>query len=238
MNVSDAQADRSRRFAELALPHLDAAYNLARWLSGNPGDAQDVVQDAFVRALRFFDGFHGTDARAWLLAIVRNTWFTEWRRRGANPTVALDDVFGDGGSAVAAGEFGEPAAHAASVPFGARDDPEAALMRDESVRLVHRALDALPVAFREVLVLREFEQLSYRDIAQIADVPIGTVMSRLARARQMLAASVRAMSCAAPAAGGMASGPAARVSRRHGAAAQGAAGKAGSDQMEDPNDGL
>jgi RNA polymerase sigma-70 factor, ECF subfamily len=197
VNSSDAQADRNRRFAELTLPHLDAAYNLARWLSGNPADAQDVVQEAFVRALRFFDGFHGADARAWLLTIVRNTWFTEWRRRDTNPTVTLDDLFGDSGSAVAPGMFGEPFEPSTGTTLHGADNPEEVVMRDESARLVHRALDALPVAFREVLVLREFEQLSYREIAQIADVPLGTVMSRLARARQMLAASVRAMSCAA-----------------------------------------
>lgn len=167
-------AARSRRFQQLALPHLDAAYNLARWLSGNASDAQDIVQEAFMRAFRFFDGFHGDSARPWLLAIVRRTWYTECRRRTASREVAtfeddFDDKVIDGWSEYAA-------------------DPEALLMREQDARLVHEALQQLPVEFREVLILREIEEFSYREIAAITDLPIGTVMSRLTRARRKLAA--------------------------------------------------
>lgn len=168
-------AERSRRFQQLALPHLDAAYNLARWLSGNAGDADDVVQEAFVRAFRFFDTFRGENARPWLLAIVRRTWYTEWRRRANSLEVApFDD------------EFDETSAFEETCSTYA--DPQTLLMQGEHARLVHEALERLPVEFREVLILRELEDMSYRDIAVIADLPIGTVMSRLARGRRKLAA--------------------------------------------------
>ncbi|MFL6641954.1 MAG: RNA polymerase sigma factor, partial [Paraburkholderia graminis] len=162
----ETDAARSRRFQQLALPHLDAAYNLARWLCGNPNDADDVVQEAFMRAFRFFDTFRGDSARPWLLAIVRRTWYTEWRRRASShETVEFDDTMDDatfeGWSAGGA-------------------DPQALLIRDEDARRVHEALALLPVEYREVLVLRELEEMGYREIAQVADVPIGTVMSRLA----------------------------------------------------------
>lgn len=172
-------ADKSRRFEELALPHLDAAYNLARWLTGSASDADDVVQDAYLRAFRFFDGFHGDNARAWLLAIVRNTWFTEWRRRSD----AADDTPYDA------------ALHDDERLPGWVDeignDPETLAVRRDDVDLIHRALGVLPVEYREVLVLRELEDMSYRDIATVAGVPIGTVMSRLARGRRLLCAAVR-----------------------------------------------
>jgi RNA polymerase sigma factor (sigma-70 family) len=170
-----SEAARSQRFQQMALPHLDAAYNLARWLCGNPNDADDVVQEAFMRAFRFFDTFHGDTARPWLLAIVRRTWYTEWRKRaGARASVEfdenLDDATFEGWSDTAS------------------PDPETLLIRDENTRLVHAALEELPVEFREVLILRELEDLSYREIAEIADLPVGTVMSRLARGRRKLAA--------------------------------------------------
>jgi RNA polymerase sigma factor (sigma-70 family) len=164
---------RSRRFQALALPHLDAAYNLARWLSGNASDADDIVQEAFMRALRFLDAFRGDDARPWLLTIVRHTWYTEWRRRAAAHEVASVDA----ADAAAPDDW-----------HGAADDPVTLLIRGEDVRRVHDALARLPAEYREVLVLREMEDLSYREIAAIADVPLGTVMSRLARARRRLAA--------------------------------------------------
>ncbi|MFX1767327.1 RNA polymerase sigma factor [Paraburkholderia sp. A1RI-2L] len=172
-------AARSRRFQQMALPHLDAAYNLARWLSGNPSDADDIVQEAFMRAFRFFDTFRGDTARPWLLAIVRRTWYTEWRRRTSSHEVAelddnLDDATIDGWSAACA-------------------DPQTLLIRDEDTRLVHAALELLPVEFREVLILRELEELSYREIAEIADLPVGTVMSRLARGRRKLATLLGAL---------------------------------------------
>jgi len=170
----ETDAARSRRFQQLALPHLDAAYNLARWLCGNPNDADDVVQEAFMRAFRFFDTFRGDSARPWLLAIVRRTWYTEWRRRASShETVEFDDTMDDatfeGWSAGGA-------------------DPQALLIRDEDAKRVHEALALLPVEYREVLILRELEEMGYREIAQVADVPIGTVMSRLARGRRKLAA--------------------------------------------------
>ncbi|KJK22507.1 RNA polymerase sigma factor [Burkholderiaceae bacterium 16] len=176
-------ADRRRRFDDLVLPHLDAAYNLARWLSGNPAEADDVVQEACLRAFCFFDSFRGDQPRAWLLAIVRNTWFTAWRKRhqpGQGDGAGYDDAHYDG----------------TPLPGwqdGHGDGPEEWLLRAEDVRLLHLALEQLPLAFREVLVLRELEDLPYRDIATIADIPLGTVMSRLARARKLLAVTVIAL---------------------------------------------
>jgi len=179
-------ADKSRRFEELALPHLDAAYNLARWLTGSASDADDVVQDAYLRAFRFFDGFHGDSARAWLLAIVRNTWFTEWRRRNdAADDTPYDDALHDD----------------ERLPGWADEicsDPETLAVRRDDVDLIHRALGVLPVEYREVLVLRELEDMSYRDIATVAGVPIGTVMSRLARGRRLLCTAVRKAQGAMP----------------------------------------
>ncbi|MDG0026296.1 RNA polymerase sigma factor [Trinickia sp. Y13] len=170
-----SEAERSRRFQQVALPHLDAAYNLARWLSGSAGDAEDIVQEAFMRAFRFFDSFHGDNARPWLLAIVRRTWYTEWQRRANSREVApLDDAL-DQTSVF------EPTCEGFA-------DPQALLLRGEHARLVHEALASLPVEFREVLILRELEEMAYRDIAAITDLPIGTVMSRLARGRRKLAA--------------------------------------------------
>lgn len=165
--------ERNRRFQQLALPHLDAAYNLARWLSGNTADADDVVQEAFMRALRFFDSFRGDSARPWLLAIVRRTWYTEWHRRASSHEVAsfddtIDDAPIDGWSEAVA-------------------DPETLMIRAQDSRIVNAALTQLPVEFREVLILRELEALSYREIAAITDLPLGTVMSRIARARRKLA---------------------------------------------------
>lgn len=170
-------AERNRRFAQVALPHLDAAYNLARWLSGNPGDAEDIVQEAFMRALRFFDTFRGENARPWLLAIVRRTWYTEWERRtNAREVAPFDDAL-DQTSVF------EPICETLA-------DPQTLLLQGEHARLVREALASLPVEFREVLILRELEDMSYRDIAVIADLPVGTVMSRLARGRRKLAASL------------------------------------------------
>jgi RNA polymerase sigma-70 factor (ECF subfamily) len=176
--TAESDAARSRRFQQLALPHLDAAYNLARWLCGNPNDADDVVQEAFMRAFRFFDTFRGDSARPWLLAIVRRTWYTEWRRRASSHEVvefddSMDDATFDGWSV-------------------GGDDPQALLIRGEDAKLVHEALAQLPVEYREVLILRELEEMGYREIALVADVPIGTVMSRLARGRRKLAALLTA----------------------------------------------
>jgi RNA polymerase sigma-70 factor (ECF subfamily) len=155
------------RFERALLPHLDAAYNLARWLAGSSQDADDVVQEACLRALAFFDGFHGEDGRAWLLAIVRNTSY-DWlrkHRRGVQLAVPVEDL--------------EWAADTAP-------DPEEEQLRNADRELVRQGLEALPAEYREVMVLRELEGMSYKQIARVIDAPIGTVMSRLARARKRL----------------------------------------------------
>jgi RNA polymerase sigma factor (sigma-70 family) len=171
-----AEQHHAQRFEELALPHLDAAYNLARWLTRNDHDAHDVVQEAYLRAFRFFDGFHGDNARSWLLAIVRNTCYT-WlqKNRGLHVNTSLDELL-DSGAADASLTAGEPS----------DESPEKFMLREDDRALVNRALDQLPEEFREVLVLKELEDLSYREIAAITGIPLGTVMSRLSRARKLL----------------------------------------------------
>ena len=164
------------RFEDTVLRHLDAAYNLARHLMRDPHDAEDAVQDACLRAVRHFQGFRGADGRAWLLSIVRNACFTRLRRRRSD------------GDAVVFVEF-EEAAH--SDP-GDTPVPEVDLDRTLAATQVQDALARLPVEFREALVLRELEGLSYKEIAHIASVPIGTVMSRIARGRRQLAAALAA----------------------------------------------
>jgi RNA polymerase sigma factor (sigma-70 family) len=165
---------RFSSFEQVVLPHLDAAYNLARWLTRNEHDAEDVVQEAFVRALRFFGGFRGGDGRAWLLAIVRNACYDWLRRR--RPQEVVDS-------------FDEELHHAAADT----PTPEELLLTEARQLRLRQALEALPVAWREVLILREIEGLSYKEIAEVAGIKVGTVMSRLARARaglqQQLAAS-------------------------------------------------
>ncbi len=155
------------RFEQVVLPHLDAAYNLARWLLGSSADADDVVQEAFLRALRFFDGFRGGDSRAWLLKIVRNTTYS-WVRK--NRPAQLADEFDE------------------TVHSGEKmiENAEAKLLSRAESERVRRALETLPVAFREVLVLREIEGLSYKEISEVTGVAMGTVMSSLSRARQKL----------------------------------------------------
>jgi RNA polymerase sigma factor (sigma-70 family) len=169
--------DQSGRFESVMLPYLDSAYNLARWLSGSPADADDIVQEAFLRAMRYFDGYSGDTPRAWLLTIVRNTWFTEWKKRAHAQTTPFDEDL-----------------HGETHPVWsdtADADPETLAVRADEIALVHRALGALTVEYREVLVLRELEDMSYREVAAIIGVPIGTVMSRLSRARSLLATAVR-----------------------------------------------
>jgi RNA polymerase sigma factor (sigma-70 family) len=145
------------------LPHMDAAYSLARYLTRDPVAADDVVQEAFLRAYRGFDGWRGGAPRAWLLAIVRNCFLAA--RHHAGVTAPLDE--------------------AEAVPFDAPTPEEALIGQDEAARL-RREIERLPTVFREVLVLRELEELSYKEIATVVDAPIGTVMSRLARARHLL----------------------------------------------------
>jgi RNA polymerase sigma-70 factor (ECF subfamily) len=154
-------------FEEAVLPHLDAAYNLARWLMRNDADAQDVVQDAYLRALKFFGGFRGTDARAWLLTIVRNTCYT-WLQQNRSR------------------ELNEPIEDKLDEVGFSTENPETLLLQTVDAQLVRQALDELPIEFREVLVMREMEELSYKQISTIAELPIGTVMSRLARGRKRL----------------------------------------------------
>lgn len=161
------------------LPHLDAAYNLARWLLRDPVAAEDIVQEAMLRALTYFSSFKGVNPRAWLLQIVRNT---------AYKSRALDR----GAQLVPIAAEPEPGAVSADDLVAAGDDPETALIRDRSQRQVRDLIAALPVELREPLVLRELEELSYKEIAEVTGVPIGTVMSRLWRARQSLARAVSA----------------------------------------------
>lgn len=159
-------------FEEAVMPHLDAAYNLARWLMRNEADAQDMVQEAYLRALRFFGGFHGTDARAWLLTIVRNTCYT-WLKRNRSA-----ELSGDFEDVVLTKESDEP-------------DPETSHLMKVQAQLVNEAIDKLSIEFREVVILRELEELSYKEIAEITGIPIGTVMSRLSRARKRLLVGLR-----------------------------------------------
>jgi len=159
--------EQRQRFDALVLPHLDAAYNLARYLLRDPHEAEEAVQNAFLRAVAYFDGMRGADGRAWLLSIVRNTCYTQVRRRRS------------GGEKV---EFDEEIhSHDVEVP-----EPEADLVRSLAIASVRKGLDQLAIEFREVLVLRELESLSYKEIAHVTGVPIGTVMSRLARGRKQL----------------------------------------------------
>jgi RNA polymerase sigma factor (sigma-70 family) len=168
---------RRQEFEQCVLPHLDAAYNLARWLTRNDHDAEDVVQDAFLRAFRFFDGVRG-DARPWLLAIVRNSCFT-WLKTNRPAELA--------------GGFDEEQDSAFEAAERADAGPEALAALNMNRRTLNEAISALPAVFREVLVLRELQELSYKEIARIVDAPIGTVMSRLARARRLLQDSFRVL---------------------------------------------
>ena len=150
------------------MPHLNAAYNLARWLARDGNDAEDVVQDACVRALKYVGSVHGNDARAWFLTIVRHAFY-DWLGRNRPGEIVQDD-----GTAI------DMAIDHAAV------DPEQSASRNDQTQALVDAVAALPLQYREVLVLRELEELSYKEIARVADIPIGTVMSRLARARALL----------------------------------------------------
>jgi RNA polymerase sigma factor (sigma-70 family) len=157
----------ARRFEDTVLPHLNAAFNYARWLTRNDVDAEDVVQEACLRAMRFLSSLRDGDARPWLFAIIRNTWYTRTSRR-ANAADAI-------------------------LPESRRDErpdealnPEERLVQQDTVARVHAALEQLPADFREIVLLRDIEGLSYKEIAEVVRVPIGTVMSRLARGRERL----------------------------------------------------
>ena len=159
--------ERSARFEQTFLPHLDAAHNLARWLMRNAQDAEDLVQEAYLRAFQAYENFRGESAKAWLLTIVRNACFSRMRRA----TVAGESA-----------EFDEQV-HS---PAHAADDPETLALKEADSRMLAAAIEELPEEYREVIVLRELEELQYKEIAAIVSVPLGTVMSRLARARERL----------------------------------------------------
>jgi len=167
--MSNSEMDpesRLRLFEELIIPHLDAAHNLARWLTRNEQDACDVVQEAYMRAFRFFDSYRGGDGKCWLLEVVRNTCFTWLRReRRSLTTVQFDEQ-----------------AHG-SGPQATQED---ALVAAAKLTVLRKCIETLPDAFREVVVMRELEEMSYRQIAEVSSLPIGTVMSRLSRARKRL----------------------------------------------------
>ena len=158
------------RFETSVLPHLDAAYNLARWLTRNDQDAEDVVQESFMRALRYFDAMKGPDARPWVLGIVRNTCYTWLEKNRPADLVPLDDV------------------EALVADAGAT--PEVILLQSANRKLVNQALEDLPVGYREVIVMREIEDMSYKEISAVAGIPMGTVMSRLSRGRELLKVSI------------------------------------------------
>lgn len=168
----------SRDFEQDALPHLNSAYNLARWLTRNDQDAEDIVQEAYLRAFKFYDGFRGGDARPWLLTIVRNVYYT-WAQQ--NPVGRLVDFDED---------------LAGVDPCFA--NPEEVLIRNSSGVLLRRALETLPARSREVLILRELDGMSYKQISSVVGVPTGTIMSRLSRARASLRQSVANLTNARP----------------------------------------
>ncbi|MBM3359569.1 MAG: sigma-70 family RNA polymerase sigma factor [Betaproteobacteria bacterium] len=171
---------KRERFERLVLAHMDAAYGLARWLTRNEAQAEEAVQEAYLRAYRFFHGFRGGDARPWLLGIVRNCCYTllERERAASGPDEFDEDAHGE--DAVAAG---------AVLNFPA--NPELAAIESADRELVQRCLRALPDEYREALALRELHDCSYKEIAAIAGIPIGTVMSRLARGRRLLQQALR-----------------------------------------------
>jgi RNA polymerase sigma-70 factor (ECF subfamily) len=160
-----------RRFEQFALQHLDAAYNLARWLTRNDHDAEDAVQEACLRAFKYFDGFAGSNGRAWLLAIVRHACYDLLNRNRRTDAAPFDEAL----------DMPDP-----DIDRAAAADPEALLLRASDGRLLNELVAALPTGFREVIVLRELEDMSYREISDVVGIPVGTVMSRIARGRALL----------------------------------------------------
>lgn len=173
-NSSGNERAKRALFEELILPHLDAAHNLARWLTGDADDAQEVVQEAYLRAFRYFDSYNGGDSKSWLLTIVRNTAFT-WRssRRQEAAAESFDESNHSSGSAA--------------------QNPEERLVDAANAAVLQDCIEALPLEFREVLIMRELEEMSYRQISEVACIPVGTVMSRLSRARKRLAECARGL---------------------------------------------
>ena len=178
--MSGDQEAIARRFKDAVMPHLDDAYTLAQYLTRNAQDAEDVVQESYLRAFKFFTGFKGGNARPWLLAIVRNCFYSTMKAKAGKATASLSDIDVDDldASATVIDLWGQRS-----------ETPEQALMTLDNAEIVRRLIECLPTQFREVIVLREMEDLSYQEIAHIMDVPIGTVMSRLARARSLFKAA-------------------------------------------------
>ncbi len=169
---ADTDQDRARRFRDAALPHLDDVFALARYLMHNTADAEDAVQECYLRALHHFDSYRGPAMKPWLLAILRNVCNAEFARRRKQPAPA--------------DQAGEEAAETAPLWQEPEASPESLMLRERDDATIRRLVAALPQPFREAIVLREINELSYQEIAQVAGVPVGTVMSRLARARSML----------------------------------------------------
>ena len=171
-NGSDLHQDKARRFRDAALPYLDDVYTLARYLLRNTGDAEDAVQECYLRALRHFDTFRGPAIKPWLFAILRNVCRGEFARR-SRTTLAMDDTTDD-------------AEAAAPLWQEEQASPEAEILHQRDAETIRRLVAELPQPFRETIVLREINDLSYREIADVVGIPVGTVMSRLARARSLL----------------------------------------------------
>ena len=172
---SDDDSGKAQRFRDAALPYLDDAYTLARYLLRDANDAEDAVQECFLRALKHFGSYRGPAIKPWLFAILRNVCRTEFARRAGSPTGTIDDLPDDAGQTPLWGE--------------AQETPEAQLLRRRDATTIRGLVIALDEPFRETFVLREIHNLSYREIADIVEAPVGTVMSRLARARAMLRAA-------------------------------------------------
>ncbi len=172
VKAANDDPEKARRFRDAALPHLDDAYTLARYLLRDASDAEDAVQECYLRAFKHFDTYRGPAMKPWLFAILRNVCHAEFGRRAASPTGAIEDVAED----------------AAQTPLWheAQDTPETQMLRDADATAIRRMIAALAEPFRETFVLREINNLSYREIADVVAAPVGTVMSRLARARAML----------------------------------------------------
>jgi RNA polymerase sigma factor (sigma-70 family) len=172
VNAANDDPEKARRFRDAALPHLDDVYTLARYLLRDAADAEDAVQECYLRALKHFDSYRGPAMKPWLFAILRNVCRAEFARRASSPTAPIEDVPDD----------------AAQTPLwhDAPETPEAQMLHRRDASTIRRLVEALAEPFRETFVLREIHELSYREIANVVGAPVGTVMSRLARARAML----------------------------------------------------
>jgi RNA polymerase sigma-70 factor (ECF subfamily) len=171
-NTTEDDPERARRFREAALPHLDDVYTLARYLLRDAADAEDAVQECYLRALKHFDTYRGPAMKPWLLAILRNVCRAEFARRASAPARTIDDS--------------PEAAEQTPLWHEEQQTPEAEILRERDASAIRRLVDALAEPFKETFVLREINNLSYREIADAVGAPVGTVMSRLARARAML----------------------------------------------------